>query len=60
MLARVDARGVGVAWAGEVKLPVPRGTAPLRLVLREYEQYPADPPGAPPARRLVYADKVDL
>jgi hypothetical protein len=59
-LPPIEVNGTTIVWTGDVTLPAPRGTTPFRLVLSEYERYPGDSPGAAPARRLVYADKLEL
>lgn len=58
-------------WQGQVPLPYPRGSRPMRLVLREYEVFEADAPPQPlvatalavpsaTVSRLVYADTFEL
>ena len=60
---RPSSRGT---WTGRLQLPsLGAPVPPLRLVLREYEVYQGDRPGAnthadPGHRRLVYADVVDI
>jgi hypothetical protein len=66
-------REYATSWTGAVTLPRDRGSAPLRLVVREYEWYASDanqdaPVGAPVAmmaiqpraRRIVYADALEI
>lgn len=44
----------------DVTLPAPRGSKPMRLVIREYEELPTDPAGKTMERRLVYAEVLPL
>ena len=46
-------------WSGTVTLPV-GATGTLRLVVREYEQYPVDPGAGTTGRRTVYLDTLPL
>ncbi len=45
-------------WSGTVKLPVPRGTFPMRLLVVESELIPQD--GGGMSRRTVFADTIRL
>ncbi|HEY3398448.1 MAG TPA: hypothetical protein VGM19_12405 [Armatimonadota bacterium] len=65
----VPARAGGSAWQAPVTLPGPRGGGKYRLVIREYETLPVDPPTTPVlmvaaqaarGRRLVYADAIEV
>jgi hypothetical protein len=49
-------------WTGQFTLPAPRGSEPMRLVLREYERMPMDAALTPYVLtdRLVYADTVEI
>jgi hypothetical protein len=63
--ARVDELLTAVARGPrrfEVTLPAPRGSMPLRLVIREYEEYPSSFEGKEKtlSRRLVYAEVFEL
>jgi hypothetical protein len=52
-----------VLWSGTVQLPFARGAKPMRLLIREYEQLPADGGdinAAIVAERLVYADLFSI
>lgn len=55
--------GLYRTWTG--RLILPGGSRPLRLVVQQFERFPADvvstlvPPG-PPVRRLVHSDIVEL
>jgi hypothetical protein len=44
----------------EVTLPAPRGSKPMRLVVREHEELPTDPDGHKTGRRLVFAEVFPL
>lgn len=46
-------------WSDEFSLPVQRGSEPLRIVVREYERYLADPPRMW-GEQMVYADIVEV
>lgn len=46
-------------WGGEMTLPARRGELPMRIVVREYERFRADPPEHW-AERIVYADQVEV
>jgi len=55
--------GQGTLWAGEVPLPAPRGSQPMRLVIREFEKFFGVPPaqiGAPIVTRVVFADTIEI
>jgi hypothetical protein len=43
-------------WSGPVTLPAPRGSQPMRLVVREYERLSASQAGD----RVVFADVIDV
>ena len=53
-------------WIRNITLPVARGTQPMRIVVREYENWPVDAPGrvagaAPSsAQRLVFVTSYTL
>lgn len=49
----VSLDGGEIRWTGPVTLPVPRGSEPMRLVIREYDQLPG-------GRRLTYTDVLDV
>ena len=51
--------GPDTLWTGQVSLPAARGSRPFRLVVREFETYPADSSGSQ-QQRLVYADILGL
>ena len=63
---RDTSQGVGATlWRGDIRLPLARGSQPMRLTIKEYEILPADALGgdiatATLARRLVYADTLAL
>jgi hypothetical protein len=53
----------GVDWQGTISLPHPRGKAPMRLVVREWEVWAADPDvtgGPQTGRRLVHLDTLAI
>jgi hypothetical protein len=57
-LMRTSSGGIAnVVWSGTVELPFARGAKPMRLLLREYEQLPAD---SNKTERLVYADVFSI
>jgi len=68
-LSRTGRTGSG-AWRGTVELPAERGSAPFRLVIREYEWLESDSvevggmltraPRPVPRGRLVYADTLEI
>jgi hypothetical protein len=54
--------GLYRTWSGRLSLP---GSGRLRLVVRQFERFPADVqstlvPAGPPVRRLVHSDIVEL
>jgi hypothetical protein len=54
------------AWSGVISLPIPRGTRPMRLAIREFEPLPTDDfdrsqiDSSRFVERLVYADAIQI
>jgi hypothetical protein len=66
-LTRNSSAGLAnVVWSGPVELPFARGAKPMRLMIREYEQLPADSGdrsdinATAVTERLVYADVFSI